>query len=159
MKPIERRAGIIEHMTADMACIVAALEAEQSSREVERTLWRTGIVSPSRTFLEKRGSKVAQDMAKDVAALEEAARAAETIPAEVASLSCGLDRMSARVNEPASAESPPRRKRTEPYVWREPPAPQEAHWRKAWGASVTSYDGDGKALGTLMYGAEPTVRV
>lgn len=156
MKPIERRAGIIEHMTPDMACIVVALEADHCSREVERTLWRTGIPSPSRTFLEKRGSKVAQDMAKDVAALEEAARVAETIAAEVASVSCGLDRMSTRVNEPATAESPPRRKRTEPYVWSEPPDPQEAHWRKAWSASVTTYDEAGNALRTLSYGAEPT---
>ena len=156
MKPIERRAGIIEHMTPDMACMVVALEADQSSREVERTLWRTGVVPPSRAFLEKRGSRVAQDMATGVAVLEAAARAVETIPSAVASVSCGLDRMSARVNEPATAESPPRRKRTEPYV-REPSMPrQEAHWRKAWGASMTTYDGDGKALRTLMYGAEPT---
>ncbi len=155
MKPIERRAGIIEHMTPDMACIVVALEADKSSREVERTLWRTGIVSPSRAFLEKRGSKVAQDMASDVAGLEAAARAVETIPAEVASVSCGLDRMSVRVNEPATAASPPRRKRIEPYI-REAPAAQEAHWRKAWGASMTTYNGEGKALRTTMYGAEAT---
>jgi hypothetical protein len=155
MKAIERRAGIIEHMTPDMACIVVALEADQSSREVERTLWRTGIVSPSRAFLEKRGSKVAQDIAMSVAALEAAARAVEPIPAEVASVSCGLDRMSVRVNEPATAESPPRRTRTEPYV-REAPESQEAHWRKAWGASMTTYDGEGKALRTTMYGAEAT---
>lgn len=41
------------HAWRDMACIVGGLGADHSSREVERTLWRTGIVSPSRAFLEK----------------------------------------------------------------------------------------------------------
>jgi hypothetical protein len=155
MKPIERRAGIIEHMTPDMACIVGALGACQSSREVERTLWRTGLASPGRAFLEKRGSRLAQGMAAGVSTLEAAARATETIPADVASVSCGLDRMSVRVNEAATAESPPRRKRTKPYV-RQAPAPQEAHWRKAWAASMTLYDRAGNELRTTMYGAEAT---
>ena len=74
MKPIERRAGIIEHMTPDMACMVGALGACHSSREVERILRQTGFVPPSRAFLEKRGSKLAQDIATDVASLEAAAR-------------------------------------------------------------------------------------
>lgn len=153
MKPIERRAGIIEHMTPDLACIVGALGACHSSREVERTLWRTGLVSPSRAFLEKRGSKLARGMAVNVAELEAAARETEQIPTDVASVSGGLDRMSVRVNEPAGDESPARRERTEPYV-RQAPAPQEAHWRKAWAGSMTLYDGDGKELCTRMYGTE-----
>lgn len=155
MKPIERRAGIIEHMTPDMASIVGALGACQSSREVERTLWRTGIASPSRAFLEKRGSKLAQAIAADVSALEAATRRTETIPAEVASVSCGLDRMSVRVNEPVTTDSRPRRKRSQPYV-RQAPSPQEAHWRKAWGASMSLYDREGKELRTIMYGGEAT---
>ena len=153
IKPIERRAGIVEHMTPDMACMVGALGACHSSREVERILFRTGHVPPGRAFLEKRGSKLAQSVAADVRSLEEAARAAETLPAEVASVSCGLDRMSVRVNEPASPESPPRGKRTEPYI-RSAPAPQEAHWRKGWAASMSLYDREGKEVRTLMYGAE-----
>lgn len=153
IKPIERRAGIIENMTPDMARIVGGLGADQSSREVERTLWRTGIVSPSRAFLEKRGSRLAQDVAKQVVELEEAARATEVIPAEVASVSGGLDRLSVRVNEPSTAESPRRPHRTEPYVRAVPPA-QEAHWRKAWAGSMSLYDGEGKELCTRLYGAE-----
>jgi hypothetical protein len=62
--------------------------------------------------------------------------------------------MSVRVNEPVTADSPPRRKRTEPYV-RKAPEPQE-HWRKAWGASMSLYDREGKELRTLTYGAEAT---
>lgn len=155
MKPIERRAGIIEHMTPDMASIVGALGACHSSREVERILWRTGFVPPGRAFLEKRGSKLAQAMAADVSVLEAAARTVEMIPSEVASVSCGLDRMSVRVNEPTTGDSPRRRKRTEPYV-RKAPEPQEAHWRKAWGASMSLYDCEGNELRTIMYGAEAT---
>src|SRR5690606_19111780 len=104
---------------------------------------------------EKRGSKLAQAMAADVPLLEAAARTMETISSEVASVSCGLDRMSVRVNEPATGDSPRRRKRTEPYV-RKAPEPQEARWRKAWGASMSLYDGEGNELRTVMYGAEAT---
>lgn len=154
LKPIERRAGIIEHMTPDMACIVGGLGADLSSREVERTLWRTGIVSPSRAFLEKRGSKLAQDVATKAVELEVAARATEEIPEEVASVSGGLDRMSVRANEPCTDESRRRPRRTEPYVRPAQPPPQEAHWRKAWAGSMSFYDGEGKELCTRMYGAE-----
>ena len=136
IKPIERRAGIIEHMTPDMACLVGALGACHSSREVERTLWRTGHVPPGRAFLEKRGSKVAQGVATDIATLEAAARKAETIPEDVGSVSCGLDRMSVRVSEPATLESPPRESGR--AVRRRAPAPREAHWRKAWAARCRS---------------------
>ena len=153
IKPIERRAGIIEHMTPDMACIIGALGAERSSRELERTLWRTGHVPPSRAFLEKRGSKLAQSIAADVAELEQAARTIETIPAEAVSASCGLDRLSARVSEPAAPENARARRRSEPYV-RTPPAPKEHHFRKAWAGSMSLYDCDGKELRTLRYGAE-----
>jgi hypothetical protein len=153
IKPIERRAGIIENMTPDMACIVGGLGADHSSREVERTLWRTGIVSPSRAFLERRGSKLAQDVATQVGELEAAARATEVIPADVASVSGGLDRMSVRVNELSTAERAPQPRRTEPYVRKVPPL-QEAHWRKAWAGSITLHDRAGNELGTRMYGAE-----
>lgn len=152
IKPIERRAGIIEHMTPDMACIVGALGAEQSSRELERTLWRTGLVPPGRAFLEKRGSKLAQDVAEDVAALEQHARQSETFPPEVASVSCGLDRLSVRVSEPAP-EGTPRSPRSEPYE-RTPPEPKEHHYRKAWAGSVSLHDREGNELRTLHYGAE-----
>lgn len=155
IKPIERRAGIVEHMTPDMASIVGALGAEQSSRELERTLRRTGLVPPSRAFLEKRGSKLAQDMAADVAALEQSARAAETLPPEVASVSCGLDRLSVRVSEPAP-EGTQRPARSEPYE-RTPPDPKEHHYRKAWAGSMSLYDRKGNEVRTLRYGAEANV--
>jgi hypothetical protein len=37
---------------------------------------------------------------------------------------------------------------------RSAPEPQEGHWRKAWAASTSLYDREGKELRTLMYGAE-----
>ena len=89
MEPLERRAGIIEHMAADIARIVGALGACHSSLEIERTLYRVGFVPPGRGFLEKRGTKLAKGMAV-APALDAAARSAESIPAEVASASCGL---------------------------------------------------------------------
>lgn len=153
IKPIELRAGIIEHMTPDMAHLVGELSAGQSSRELERTLWCTGHVPPGRAFLEKRVTTMAGEIAGQVQELEEAARASETIPAGVASVSFGLDRMSIRMSEPATPDGQRLRVRTEPYL-RKAPAPKEFHYRKAWVGSMTSYDGAGNALHTLRYGTE-----
>jgi hypothetical protein len=155
IKPIERRAGIIENMTPDMACIVGGLGADHSSREMVRALWRTA--SSRRAARSWRSTEVSspRTWATKVVELEAPARATEAIPGEVASVSGGLDRMSVRVNEPSIAENMPPPRRTEPYV-RQAPPPQEAHWRKAWAGSVTLHDRDGKELGTRMYGAEGT---
>lgn len=153
LKPIEVRAGIIEHMTPDMAHLVGDLSACQSSRELERTLRRTGHVSPSRAFLEKRVSRMALDIASRVECLEKSARAHELVDSAVVSVSCGLDRMSVRMCEPASENSPERKPRKTPYTRKEPP-PKDFHYRKAWVGSMTQYDKEGKALRTLRYGAE-----
>ena len=154
VKPIELRAGIIEHMTPDMARVVGELSACESSRQIVRTLRATGLHTPSRAFLARRVSKMSEEIEEAVSQLEEAARAAETIPADVASVSCGMDRMSARMSEPASAETIASRvQRTEPYERAVPP-PKEFHYRKAWVGSMSLYDATGKELRTLRYGTD-----
>src|SRR5215470_1771054 len=101
IKPIELRVGIIEHMTPDMARIVGELSADRSSRGVERTLRATGLVPPSRAFLAKRTTEIGIEIADQVAGLEQVARETELVPADIASVSTGLDRMSVRMSEPA----------------------------------------------------------
>ncbi len=154
IKPIELRAGLVEHMTPDMARLVGGLSAELSSRELHRLLLQTGFVPPGRAFLERRAKKLAAEVAKNVEELEEASRAAESLPAGVASVSFGLDRMSVRMSEPVSEpESAEPRTRTKPYK-RTPPAPCEYHYRKAWVGSMSLYDADGVELRTLRYGRD-----
>ena len=153
IKPIELRVGIIEHMTPDMARVVGALSAERSSRALERTLRIVGHVPPSRAFLADRTTTMGAEIADAAADLENAARAAEVVPTGVASVSCGLDRMSVRMSELAEPDSAPPRTRTELYE-RTPPAPREHHYRKAWVGSTSAYDADGKELHTWRIGVE-----
>ncbi len=153
IKPIELRAGIIEHMTPDMARVVGELSADNSSRGVARTLRATGLVPPSRAFLAKHTTEMGIAIADHAATLEQAARALEVVPKEVASISAGLDRMSVRMSEPADPATASSPHRTEPYE-RTPPPPQEHHYRKAWVGSTSAYDVDGKELFTMRYAAE-----
>jgi hypothetical protein len=160
IKPIELRVGIIEHMTPDMARIVGELSADKSSRGVERTLRVTGLVPPSRAFLAKHTTEMGIEIADQAAALEQVARTAEIIPAEVAAISTGLDRMSARMSEPADPATAVTPQRTEPYE-RTPPPPKEHHYRKAWVGSTSVYNAEGNELHTWRYAveadADPTV--
>jgi hypothetical protein len=152
LKPIELCVGIVQHMTPDMARVVGALSAEGSSRELERTLRTVGHVPPSRAFLADRTTKMGALIADDAAALEDIARTTEVVPAKVASVSCGMDRMSVRMSELAEADGAPRA-RAEPYE-RTPPPPKEHHYRKAWVGSTTAYDDEGNELQTWKVAAE-----
>ena len=153
IKPIELRVGIIEHMTPDMARIVGELSADRSSRGIERTLRAIGLVPPSRAFLAKRTTEMGIEIADQVGELEQAARDAEPILVEVASVSTGLDRMSVRMAEPADPATADPPSRTEPYE-RTPPPPKEHHYRKAWVGSTSVYDAEGKELHTWRYAVE-----
>ena len=156
IKPLELTMGMVaRHLTPDLARVMGELFASESSREVERTMRATGMVPPARAFIEKRMKQVAGDIAEASEFLEETLRAVTPVPAEVASVSCGLDRFSVRMTEPATDQDalPAARHRTEPYE-RTPPPPREYHYRKAWVGSVTTYDAAGTALQTWHYSVE-----
>lgn len=153
IKPLELRVGIIEHMTPDMARVVGELSADRSSRGVEKTLRATGLVPPSRAFLAKRTTTMGTEIADQVHDLEQAAREAEHLPATIAAVSTGLDRMSVRMSELAAPEPSSAPTRTEPYE-RTPPPPKEHHYRKAWVGSTSVYDAEGNELHTWRYAVE-----
>jgi hypothetical protein len=153
IKPIELCVGIVEHMTPDMARVVGALSAESSSRTLERTLRTVGHAPPSRAFLADRTTKMGAMIADDAAALEDLARTVEVVPANVASVSCGLDRMSVRMSELSEPDSDPPPARAEPYERTRPP-PKEHHYRKAWVGSTSVYDAEGNELKTWRVAAE-----
>ena len=148
IKPVELRAGIVEHMTPDMARIVGELSAERGSRALERTLRAVGHNAPSRAFLADLVTRMGTEIADGAAALERGARESEALSSEVASVSCGLDRMAVRMSEPAAATNAARAStRSEPYE-RTPPPPKDQHYRMAWVGSTSIYDAEGKELHT-----------
>jgi hypothetical protein len=150
IKPIELRAGIVEHMMPDMARVVGALSADHSSRALERTLRAVGHGSPSRAFLQDHVTLLGADVADVAADLEQAARDAAGPPRRIASLSCGMDRMSVRMSEVVDGTTSAR---AAPYE-RTPPPQKEHHYRKAWVGSVTAYDDDGVEMHTWRLAAE-----
>ncbi|MCZ6652127.1 MAG: hypothetical protein O7D91_03775 [Planctomycetota bacterium] len=157
IKPLELRVGIVaRRMTPDLARIVGELSAGDNSRDVERLMRTVGLVPPSRSFIEKRVKVMAAELAQQVDALEQVSRATTAVPEQTASISCGLDRFSVRMEEPASPEAdngPKRQRRTKLYK-RKPPTPKEYHYRKAWVGSVSVYDKEGHELHTWRYATE-----
>ena len=98
IKPIELRTGIVERMTPAMARIVGRLSADHNSRGLDRTLRAVGFAPPSRAFLQDRVTRLGDELADVVADAEQASRDVTTPPPGVASVSCGLDRMSVRMS-------------------------------------------------------------
>lgn len=155
IKPIELRAGIIEHMTPDLARVVGELSADLASRRLERVLRATGIAPPSRAFIAKRSAAIGDEIADAAAQLEAASRTEETLPEGIASVSCGLDRMCVRMGEAVlddDGNAIPCT-RAEPYERAAPPQ-KEHHYREAWVGSASVYDPEGKELHTWRYAAE-----
>jgi hypothetical protein len=153
IKPIELRVGIIEGMTPDMARIVGELGAEAGSRGVAKMLRVTGLVAPGRAFIAKRTTQMAVEIAAEIEQLEQAARDAEPVAAEVGSVSCGMDRMAVRMSELADPENPVPSTRAEPYL-RTPPLEKAHHYRMAWVGSTSIYDKAGVELQTWRYAME-----
>ena len=155
VKPIERRAGIIaRRMTPGLGRIVGELGADGNSRQIVRTMRTVGMKPPSRAFVEKRVQQMAGEIAENVEEFEEYARGVESLPDEVASVSCGMDRMSVRMCEPHSdPANAPEPRRIEPYQ-RTPPPPKEHRYRMAWVGTATAYNNDGEPLHTSRFAAE-----
>jgi hypothetical protein len=155
IKPIERRVGIVtRRMTPDLGRVVGELSADGNSREIEKILRTTGMVPPSRSFLEKHLQQIAGEIAEQAEELEAGARAVESLPEEVASVSCGIDRMAVRMSEPHSdPNNAPEPRRTEPYE-RKAPEPREHNWRMAWVGTATAYNDCGEALKTWRYASD-----
>jgi hypothetical protein len=137
-------------MMPDMARVIGALSADHASRALHRTLLAVGYAAPSRAFLADHVTAMCAEVADSAPALDEAARAAQVLPTQIASVSCGLDRMSVRMAEPKDDVPCTRR---QPYE-RTPPKKKEHHYRKAWVGSVSTYDADGRELSTWRYAVE-----
>jgi hypothetical protein len=150
IKPVELRAGIVEHMTPAMARVVGKLSGDHNSRALDRTLCSVGYAPPSRAFLQDHVTRMGDEIADVADELEQASRDTESPVRGVASVSCGLDRMSVRMSEPLDGTLC---SRPEPYE-RTPPPVAEQHYRMAWVGSASAYDVDGKELCTWRCAVE-----
>lgn len=160
IKPLSKRAGLIcESMTPGLAARLGWMTALMTSREAHRCLGELGIGSASRATIETHVHDFGVEMADQVLALEDAARRDESVPASVASMSCGLDRKAIPMWEERPADQPPstpRRKRHAPYV-RAVPVPFDVNYRMAYVASLSLIDAHGKTLRTIRYGDDANV--
>lgn len=162
IKPIELRIGAVTRtMLPDLARIAGRLHAHIPSREVERVLVEMGFAPPSRAFLDGHLRDMGVEIADQIETFEQAGREVEAQrdQPEVASVSCGLDRMAVRMDEAlsperAAAKMDLQRHREKKVYKRSPPPPAEYNWRMMWVGSVTLYDLDGNVLRTLRYGLD-----
>lgn len=157
VKPLEAKVGIIGNMTPDLARIVAEHGADENSRETERRMKIDGLQPPSRAFLAKHQAEIAHDVKCQVVRLESAARDAAPARTDVATVSCGMDRMAVRMVEPAGPEAQPRPARSEPYE-RKQPDPKEYPYRMAWVGSVSTYDDAGVLQHTWRFAMDASAR-
>lgn len=162
VKPIELRIGAVTRaMLPDLGRLAGLLHGHMSSREIERVLMEMDCGPPSRAFLDGHLRDMGVEIADRVEELEEAARQTEAAVSEpdVASVSCGLDRMAVRMDEElsperAAAKASIQEHRAKKVYKRKPPPPAEYNWRMMWVASMTCYDSDGAVLRTRRYGSE-----
>jgi hypothetical protein len=154
VKPLSFVVGAIGNLLPDAGRVLGLLRSSMTSVEIHRTLTEMGYRPPGRAYVEKRVSQLAHEVDEHIVELEDAARAAEAAAGPVAALSCGLDRMAVRMDEPlpeGTERGRPRRKK--PYKRTAPP-PAEHNWRMAWVASLTEYDDDGAPIRTHRYGTD-----
>jgi len=162
IKPIELRVGAVTRtMLPEFARIAGLLHGYMPSREVERVLVEMGCAPPSRAFLDGHLRDMGVEIADQVEVLEQAARKVEAQRDEpgIASVSCGLDRMAVRMDEPLSPERAAanvdlQQHRARKVYRRSPPPPAEYNWRMMWVGSMTTYDAEGTVLQTRRYALE-----
>lgn len=156
--PLDMVIGIVDgSLLPDLALAAGGLAAVQTTREVEATLERLGFRPPSRSTLKNRLDGLFDDMATTARELEQTVRAEEELDFELGSISCGLDRFSARMRETLPAGPTRDAKlaaRSEREYQRSPIDPYECNWRMAWAGNVTLYDTDGVARRSLRYGLD-----
>ena len=146
---ISLRAGVIgDGWLPGAARAMAHLLQQGPSREAELTAQRLGRLPYSRSSFERVGHEVAQRVVKLGATLQQQVVAKVQVPAEAATLSVSLDRVSMPMEEPRP--KPKGRPRKDA-----PKKPVQRVYRMAYCSTLTMHDAQGKALKTLRYGCMP----
>lgn len=156
--PLAAIVGVVDgSLLPDFAMAAGGLAAVLTTRGVENTLTRLGFRPASRATLQKRLSGLFDDMATTARELEEKVRVEEKLDFELGSISCGLDRFAAPMDE-VLPDGPERdaklAARDDRQYQRTPPEPYTRQYRMAWASNVTFYDTNSVARLTLRYGTD-----
>ena len=147
--PVSLRAGVVaDGWLPQTARAMAHHVQGGTAREAELRVAEMGRLPYSRSSFDRVAHAVGELYADRHVDIEDAMLTAYELPAEVKSVSAGLDRVSLPIAEPRPR--PPGRPRKDA-----PKRPITVAWRMAWVATLTLHDKDGNALHTIRYGAMP----
>jgi len=119
-----------------------------TAREAEETAQMLGRLPYSRSSFESIGQEVGRQYTAVRTALEESLIEAYVVPADAASVSVALDRVSVPMEEAVAETEHPRQPGARPRkVWRQ--------FRMAYCATLTLHDRKGEAVHTIRYGRMP----
>lgn len=153
--PLELEAGIAEGATPALAYNIAHGYANETSRLYQEQMVTAHRKVPSRSTVERIGKALGKK-AKDAApSIERYLRQSEGVPEGTVAVSVGLDRTSVPYEEERAEGEPPktrRKKRTKPYVRKQPPA-VDVNFHMAYVGTVSFVDCDGEFLATRKYAA------
>jgi hypothetical protein len=146
---VSLRVGLVsEGWLPGVAQAMAHQLQQGSSRAAEATARRLGRLPYSRSSFESVGHEVGRQYTELQADIEEALTEGYEIPAEAASVSVALDRVSVPMEEAAGeADEAARPGGSKRKVWRQ--------FRMAYCATLTLHDRKGEALHTIRYGRMP----
>jgi hypothetical protein len=147
--PVSLRAGVVADGWLPQTARAMVYNVQGgTAREAELRVAEMGRLPYSRASFDRVTHAVGELYAERQVDIEDALITAYELPAEVKSVSAGLDRMSLPMAEPRPR--PPGRPRKDA-----PKRPITVAWRMTWVATLTMHDKDGNALHTIRYGAMP----
>lgn len=147
--PVSLRAGVVaDGWLPQTARAMAHHVQGGTAREAEVRVAEMGRLPYSRSSFDRVAHAIGELYADRHVDIEDALITAYELPAEVKSVSAGLDRVSLPIAEPRPR--PPGRPRKDA-----PKRPITVAWRMAWVATLTLHDKDGNALHTIRYAAMP----
>jgi hypothetical protein len=146
---VSLRSGVVADGWLPATAQAMAHQLQQgTAREAELTAQQLGRLPYSRSSFESIGQEVGRQYTAGRTDLEESLIEEYVVPADAASVSVALDRVSVPMEEmgaePARATQPAARQRK---VWRQ--------FRMAYCATLTLHDRKGEALHTIRYGRMP----
>jgi len=147
--PVSLRAGVVGDGWLPRTAQAMAYQLQQgTSREAEKTGQEMQRLAYSRSSFERVGHLVGEMYVGSHAEIEDTLMRAFEVPAEAASVSVSIDRVSLPMEEPR--KRPVGRPRKDA-----PKNPISRNYRMAWCGTVTFHDGRGESVYTIRYGRMP----
>ena len=150
--PVDLEAGFVERTTPALGARIMLGYAKNHMRSAEEDMQADHRCPPSRSTLERVAKAMGTAARRVAPQIERRVRQAERVPEGAVAIVLGLDRTAVPMEEDLADGTPPKRRRTTPYV-RTPPAPVTVNYRMAYVGTVSFHDAEGTELATRHYGA------